>query len=237
MNKNDNQFKRVTSRILLTMFVLFSLIACGPKNNSSVQSETAAVESTPVLLQEINNTIEAKTQNTETIAQPVDLTDTKESKAIKSTVKLNPPHGEPEHRCDIAVGAPLDSPAKSTSIQTTTVKTSAPANSTANTAANTSVPVNTATVNTSGGQRVGPTLEKAKDFKPTPQFSYIPLNNTRSNQTAQLNPPHGQPGHRCDIPVGDPLPTTSANNSVKINPAHGQPGHRCDIPVGDPLPS
>lgn len=25
-------------------------------------------------------------------------------------------------------------------------------------------------------------------------------------QTATLNPPHGQPGHRCDVPVGSPLP-------------------------------
>lgn len=29
-------------------------------------------------------------------------------------------------------------------------------------------------------------------------------------------------------------PTTS--NSGKINPPHGQPGHRCDISVGQPLP-
>lgn len=73
-----------------------------------------------------------------------------------------------------------------------------------------------------------------------------------------LNPEHGQPGHRCDIPVGSPL-NASSNNSVLppslqqpsvinqapitpstpstagVNPEHGQPGHRCDIPVGAPL--
>jgi hypothetical protein len=26
-----------------------------------------------------------------------------------------------------------------------------------------------------------------------------------STSTARLNPPHGQPGHRCEIPVGSPL--------------------------------
>jgi hypothetical protein len=26
-----------------------------------------------------------------------------------------------------------------------------------------------------------------------------------SSGTARLNPPHGQPGHRCEIPVGSPL--------------------------------
>ena len=37
------------------------------------------------------------------------------SAAFKAGVTLNPQHGEPGHRCDIAVGAPLNAPA--TSIQ------------------------------------------------------------------------------------------------------------------------
>lgn len=86
-----------------------------------------------------------------------------------------------------------------------------------------------------------------------------------SNGDVALNPQHGQPGHRCDIPVGQPLdgsgqqtqtntqtqqspviknsgsvPVNSNNNTNTttdgaVNPAHGQPGHRCDIPVGAPL--
>ncbi len=78
-----------------------------------------------------------------------------------------------------------------------------------------------------------------------------PANNKTSETKGEiaLNPAHGQPGHRCDIPVGAPLnsvPATTTNNAesgspvinsgeVKLNPAHGQPGHRCDIKVGDPL--
>ncbi|HRI24479.1 MAG TPA: hypothetical protein PLZ45_07360 [Ferruginibacter sp.] len=73
---------------------------------------------------------------------------------------------------------------------------------------------------------------------------------------AGMNPPHGQPGHRCDIPVGAPLnskppapaqsttistaPAASATAQATapgMNPPHGQPGHRCDIPVGSPLNS
>jgi hypothetical protein len=65
-----------------------------------------------------------------------------------------------------------------------------------------------------------------------------------------LNPPHGQPGHICEIPVGSPLPPSSAKTSPetkkietapppkiaqRLNPAHGEPGHRCEIPVGAPL--
>lgn len=52
-----------------------------------------------------------------------------------------------------------------------------------------------------------------------------------------LNPAHGEPGHRCDIPVGKPLNSKPEKKlSGNLNPAHGQPGHRCDLPVGAPLP-
>ncbi|WP_224998554.1 hypothetical protein [Cesiribacter sp. SM1] len=65
-----------------------------------------------------------------------------------------------------------------------------------------------------------------------------------------LNPPHGQPGHRCDIEVGAPLNTPAAPNlpmpnlaplpvqgtvAPGTNPPHGQPGHDCGLPVGAPL--
>lgn len=57
---------------------------------------------------------------------------------------------------------------------------------------------------------------------------------------AGLNPEHGLPNHRCDLPVGAPL-TVSAEQKVaapakpKTNPQHGMPGHRCDLAVGAPL--
>ncbi|RYE13490.1 MAG: hypothetical protein EOP51_29690 [Sphingobacteriales bacterium] len=69
------------------------------------------------------------------------------------------------------------------------------------------------------------------------------------------NPKHGEPGHRCDIAVGQPLntkPTTPASTPAitttqqnvsgavtkkGMNPPHGQPGHRCDIAVGASLNS
>jgi hypothetical protein len=37
--------------------------------------------------------------------------------ASNQGVTLNPQHGEPGHRCDIAVGAPLNAPATTTTIQ------------------------------------------------------------------------------------------------------------------------
>ena len=55
-----------------------------------------------------------------------------------------------------------------------------------------------------------------------------------------LNPEHGLPGHRCDLPIGAPLTITAEKKATapakpKTNPQHGMPGHRCDLAVGAPL--
>jgi len=146
---------------------------------------------------------------------------------------INPAHGQPGHRCDIAVGAPLNS----APTQAQTTQTAQP------------IQVNAGQQNVVTTTTVTPT-KVAKG----------------------MNPVHGQPGHRCDIPVGAPLNspvakqpaantaqsgtttqnftvTPPANNAVPallsteevatadgMNPAHGKPGHRCDIAVGAPLP-
>lgn len=40
-----------------------------------------------------------------------------------------------------------------------------------------------------------------------PRVSNVPNNSTQRTTTAPgMNPPHGQPGHICSIPVGSPLP-------------------------------
>ena len=147
-----------------------------------------------------------------------------------SGLKVNPEHGQPGHRCELAVGAPLQDVAtaqgaKSTSAQVTPVQT--PISTTINQlAANNTLPVNNQ-----------PAAKPAA--------------------TGNLNPAHGQPGHRCDISVGaplssappvkpnTPLPTASVKpvntpatlTAPGMNPQHGQPGHRCDIAVGAPLNS
>ncbi|WP_417266254.1 hypothetical protein [Brumimicrobium sp.] len=77
----------------------------------------------------------------------------------------------------------------------------------------------------------------------TPLNTAPPVNNG-----VALNPPHGEPGHDCAVPVGQPLnaaaganvnaPTVNTpkvNNNVRLNPAHGEPGHDCAVPVGQPL--
>ena len=90
-------------------------------------------------------------------------------------------------------------------------------------------------------------------------------NQVNQNQTIQadpnsdvaLNPPHGEPGHDCAIPVGAPLDGSGNSQQIQmntddnatqiqgqthdgtvaegLNPPHGEPGHDCAIPVGAPL--
>ena len=157
-------------------------------------------------------------------------------------VTLNPPHGQPGHRCDIPVGAPLPNDGNVV----------AQAQSQAHPVSQgDAMPV------VSGGMP----QQVVQVQQPQNQQSYV------GPKGEKLNPPHGQPGHRCDIPIGAPLNskpaaqpaapqqqvtqqqividpqqaqqhtgTTEPGFSGKPNPPHGQPGHRCDIAVGATLP-
>ena len=77
----------------------------------------------------------------------------------RALTALNPQHGQPGHRCDIAVGAPLNSPTQS-------IQQTMPA---------------------------------------TPGLPFPPLPPANTSGSVRLNPAHGQPGHDCTIPVGQPL--------------------------------
>jgi hypothetical protein len=94
--------------------------------------------------------------------QPANIINTSAAPATNKAadnVAKNPVHGAPGHRCDIPVGAPLNSPAGATT---------SPASS-----------------------------------NPPPVFT--PTTQQPANSNVKLNPAHGQPGHDCAIPVGQPL--------------------------------
>lgn len=106
------------------------------------------------------------------------------------------------------------------------------------------------------------TLEQKKQQLNRAAPSSAPAANMASS--GAVNPPHGQPGHRCEIPVGAPLDGSGSTKQMTVtptptqnatpppaplapaatstlasgtpNPAHGVAGHRCDVKVGDPLP-
>ncbi len=89
---------------------------------------------------------------------------------------MNPPHGQPGHRCDISVGAPLNSP-----------------------------PGNQPKPGTAITQQVNPSaVTTTPAAQPTAAPALLDPNAPAT--PAGMNPPHGQPGHVCSIAVGAPLP-------------------------------
>jgi hypothetical protein len=149
---------------------------------------------------------------------------------------MNPPHGQPGHRCDIPVGQPLNgggTPAPATNPSTQNI-----------------------TVNGNSQVQIDPNAV-------SPGKIMMDQNGKQVKTAPGMNPPHGQPGHRCDIQVGQPLnskpapasqptaqttqvqtpqpmpaPQAVANNTgpkPKLNPAHGEPWHDCAKKVGEAL--
>jgi len=168
MRNSQNQFKMKNYILLFAAVGLITMGSC----------TSAKKESKPIQVQQ-------QTQEPQTIVKPdtsaifnsVPTTAASNEPAVVNATatppKLNPPHGQPYHRCDIAVGSPLDAaPAK-------------PAT----------------TVISTGG---APTLENAARLN-NPQVNNSTAPTVANATPPKLNPPHGQPFHKCEIPVGSPL--------------------------------
>ena len=213
-------------KIFISSIVISSLVFASCKKELEPQESTPTSELVKLGLMKDT----AKVKSVVEAPQP----QTNPNTVLSETKGLNPAHGQPGHRCDIAVGAPLNStPTQPQPQQAQTVQ------------------VNPNQKNVVTTTTVAAPVKVGKG----------------------MNPSHGQPGHRCDIPVGAPLnspvakpvaavpvqngnatqnytvtPATNENavpallstETPKVaegmNPAHGQPGHRCDIAVGAPLP-
>jgi hypothetical protein len=185
---------------------------------------------------------------------------------------INPAHGQPNHRCDIAVGSPLNSASQSA---TTAQNTTGQMQQTV--AASSSTSITASGINPPHGEKnhrcdiaVGAPLNSKAAVATPPAANYVlnqPATSSKTTTASGMNPPHGEKNHRCDIGVGAPLnskvvesatatsgkvsqeinvqsalptllSTTAADTETPagMNPAHGKEGHRCDIAVGAPLP-
>lgn len=155
--------------VLILIVLLASITACSKSSKVPAQespaTSSATTQTTPPVSQlsqsTSNPTTNPNTASTSNSSQPTTL------------ASVNPPHGQPGHRCDIAVGAPLSSPA------------------------GTGIPAKNG---------VQPTaLQPNVTIQPGPTTTAA-----TATTAAGMNPPHGQPGHRCDVKVGDPLPSAPA---------------------------
>jgi len=167
--------KSFLSLLLVSSILFFSC----KKELEPQESSAATVAETPV--SPTGNPQETQPQ---TMAAPLPGVATPQQQTAQpaqTAPGMNPPHGQPNHRCDIAVGAPLNSPPAKTATQTP--------------------PAPAATITQATPSQ---TIQVGN-----PQNNATPaiLNPAAATATAPgMNPPHGQEGHRCDIAVGAPLP-------------------------------
>lgn len=154
---------------------------------------------------------------------------------------LNPEHGKPGHRCDIAVGAPLNSKPITPTVATSptnnnpvTINSTSPVEIQKTvSSAQTNGLTTTAGLNPEHGKpghRCDIAVGAPLDSKPaaTPAITTVPANNT------PVTPTISQPVTPI-LPAG--TNTTPVTVASGLNPEHGKPGHRCDIAVGAPLNS
>lgn len=154
---------------------------------------------------------------------------------VIASARLNPAHGQPGHRCDIAVGAALPTegsvpnlklPTPNAPVLNTPAQPAAPTPA-IQPGATTTVAAGLNPAHGQPGHRcdiaVGqplnskPQVNKPAVTTPAPIVSTAATAPVKSdgNFAKGLNPAHGQPGHRCDIAVGQPLNAVAKKDSIK----------------------
>lgn len=150
------------------MIFAFAALATSCKNTKKTETQNSAARTATA----------PETKSAEDATSPISASEKNtlaDNTSPSGKPALNPAHGEPYHRCDIAVGAPIDSPAP---VQNAAPQVVQP-QSAPNAAFNTN-PISPS---------VAPSVSSSADIGPKPA----------------INPPHGQPHHRCDLQVGAPL--------------------------------
>ena len=157
------------------------LYSCDKKQSSVTEMQEVAVPVSDSTTMADSVSANISGENVELVSQVTGATPTEvpaTAVAAKSSgvrPALNPEHGQPYHRCEIEVGAPIDSaPTQNTAPQMV------PQQSVPNAGCNTN-PISPSLAPSS------PSAVQATGPKPA------------------NNPVHGAPHHRCDLEVGAPL--------------------------------
>ena len=166
------------SLLILSAVAASLAFACNDAPKEESTTETTATETT---LEPANEAV--ATDGAIPMDQPVMDPAAATAPAASASVKrLNPPHGEPGHVCEIPVGEPLPDNNVPGGVK---VQTPPPVNMQDPNAGKTSAPAPVSIMN----QQTPVAQPAAAPGKTAPG----------------MNPPHGEPGHDCAIPVGAPL--------------------------------
>jgi hypothetical protein len=206
----------------LALSICFLSTAC---NNSSDEDKTED-KVLPVVSNPADNNKPAGSDNIQPTHAVTNATlpATPVNAPVTTAAGINPEHGKPGHRCDIAVGAPLTTqPATTTSVSPTTSKTTLPAPTVVNSTKPATTTTSAAGLNPEHG-KPGHRCDIAVGAPLTGQPA------TTTQPAATVTPVTKQPA-----PLAPVLPAASV--APGMNPEHGKPGHRCDIAVGAPLTS
>jgi hypothetical protein len=165
LKRSIMNIKHIISSAFLVAVMLTS---CKKDLEPQPSSETPVTESTVPETQNIEQKFDVQDPNPQTVQAPSPV----QTQAAPTAAGMNPPHGQPNHRCDIAVGTPLNAP--------------------------------------KGAAPVAPAPPPAPVMQQAPQgkASITPVDMSSGTTATKpgMNPPHGQPGHKCEVAVGAPLP-------------------------------
>ncbi len=171
------------------LIAVLGFFACTDKKKAETTQIPAPAVSSPAPSASENTSAQPAASTiaapaTGTAAAPV----TVQATGPASGEALNPAHGQPGHRCEIPVGAPLSSAPPQTAASAS--------------------PSQPATLPT---PQQGSTTQKVELQQSPPSSGNANTNMVSPTPAASttvapgMNPPHGQPGHDCNIPVGSPL--------------------------------
>lgn len=209
------------------IIVPFALISCG---SSSTEESVSPTITSPVTTPTNTTPVMSKGDTGTSPKAPIINT---ASQAITNSAGLNPAHGQPGHRCDIAVGAPLNS----LPIQSTSANNNQPSTITSTTPSQTISTSNPASISAT---KVAPGMNPAHG-QPGHRCDIAvgaPLNSKPSQTTVSNTPsPSNLKSSIEQVSPLAPSKTQPVAVAPGMNPSHGQPGHRCDIAVGSPLNS
>ncbi|MBQ0117321.1 MAG: hypothetical protein KBS98_05315 [Flavobacterium sp.] len=198
--------------ITIIAALALSIIACNKKEAATATETTDATTAAVV-----NTTTEAGVEDHtghDHAATPAENPQAIAENATKQTQpKTNPAHGQPGHRCELPVGAPLDGsvkPGQNNAVPgTQNTGSQAPANTSNNpyflsskAAPQSNQPSVQQRIDQVQQAQVQPQQQVQPQVQPQPQAEQTTL----AGMKGKPNPAHGQTGHRCDIQVGQPLP-------------------------------
>lgn len=213
---------------IATIIIATIITSCGnnsskdliykPKSGDSINVSTTDQDTAGII--PINNSLfPINPGGTTTNSLPVE---TSVEPITTTGAGLNPEHGKPGHRCEIAVGAPLNStasqPAPTTSPTITNTPSISPQASIITPQASKPVAKGMNPEHGKPGHRCDIGVGEPLDSKPEAIKAEVPSTT------------------KTDAPITPLLPASSTPVAEGMNPEHGKPGHRCEIAVGAPLP-